>query len=206
MTLFSSIRKNAIGLGIFAIFTVGLIAITQYLSATRIQHNRHLYQSRLLFEIFPQANPDLADERQPVSSENFADAKLLNLKTPLPFFSDGEHVILPVTAPNGYTDAIQLLVGINSDGSIAGVRAIAHQETPGLGDQIDTKKSSWILQFDGKSIGAPALEQWKVKKDGGAFDQLTGATITPRAVTAAVKNALLFFRLNRDKLLAMGRG
>ncbi|AJQ95908.1 electron transport complex subunit RsxG [Gynuella sunshinyii] len=204
MNLVSSIRKNALGLGIFAIFTVGLIAVTQYLSTDRIQHNRHLFQSRLLYEIFPDASEDLATEREKITNEAFIDVQLLSLKTPEPFFSDGQHVILPVIAPNGYTDAIQLLIGIDQDGTIAGVRAIAHQETPGLGDQIDTQKSGWILQFNGKSITVPALEQWKVKKDGGAFDQLTGATITPRAVTAAVKNALLFYQANQNKLLLKG--
>ena len=92
-------------------------------------------------------------------------------------------------------------MGINSDATIAGVRALAHKETPGLGDKVDLKKSPWILGFDGLSLTNPSREQWKVKKDKGVFDQFTGATITPRAVTAAVKRGLEYFSENRDRLL-----
>mgnify|MGYP000184238396 CR=1 FL=1 len=103
-------------------------------------------------------------------------------------------------APNGYNGKIKLLVGVYYDGSLAGVRVISHKETPGLGDKIDEKKADWIRQFEGLSLSRPAQSDWKVKKDGGQFDQFTGATITPRAVVKAVKNALHFFEENRDDL------
>ena len=76
-------------------------------------------------------------------------------------------------------------------------------ETPGLGDKIDEQKSDWILGFSGKSLGNPPEEKWKVKKDGGIFDQFTGATITPRKVVASVKRTLLYFRKNRDRLFKL---
>jgi len=103
-------------------------------------------------------------------------------------------------APNGYSGKIKLLVGVYFDGSLAGVRVISHKETPGLGDKIDAKKSDWILKFTGLSLTNPGESAWKVKKDGGQFDQFTGATITPRAVVKAVKNALYYFDKNRDNL------
>ncbi|MDX2456847.1 MAG: electron transport complex subunit RsxG, partial [Gammaproteobacteria bacterium] len=105
-------------------------------------------------------------------------------------------VITPV-APDGYSGSIKLLVGINVDGTLSGVRVVAHRETPGLGDAIDETRSDWIHIFDNKSLGNPPLARWKVKKDGGDFDQLTGATITPRAVVKAVRQALLYYRDNQ---------
>jgi electron transport complex protein RnfG len=110
-------------------------------------------------------------------------------------------VIAPI-APDGYSGSIKLLVGINIDGSLSGVRVVAHRETPGLGDAIDETRSDWIHIFDGKSLQAPVISRWSVKKDGGDFDQLTGATITPRAVVKATRNALLYYRDHQEVLLA----
>ena len=111
-------------------------------------------------------------------------------------------VISPI-APDGYNGSIKLLVGINSDGTLSGVRVVGHRETPGLGDAIDESRSGWIHIFDNKSLGNPLPERWKVKKDGGDFDQLTGATITPRAVVKAVRQALLYYRDNQEALFAV---
>ena len=93
---------------------------------------------------------------------------------------------------------------MNADGSVAGVRALAHRETPGLGDQVDIRKSDWILGFDGKSLDNPSLPGWAVKKDKGVFDQFTGATITPRAVVAATLRALQYARAHRETLFVSG--
>ena len=115
---------------------------------------------------------------------------------------DGEPVavIFNSVAPDGYNGRIYLLVGVYVDGSIAGVRVVKHAETPGLGDGIEIKKSPWIKSFDGKSLNNPEAPGWAVRRDGGEFDQLTGATITPRAVVAAVRNTLLYYRQNADML------
>jgi electron transport complex protein RnfG len=102
--------------------------------------------------------------------------------------------VFAVTAPNGYNGPIDLLVGIASDGTVTGVRVLAHRETPGLGDPIERSKSDWIEAFAGTRLGDPPLDAWKVSKDGGAFDALTGATVTPRAVVEAVRATLLFHR------------
>ena len=114
-------------------------------------------------------------------------------------------VVLALIAPDGYGGPIKLLVGINADGSLAGVRVVNHHETPGLGDAIDTRRSNWILGFTGRSLGDPSPAQWAVRKDGGVFDQFTGATITPRAVVKAVKRALVYFEAHRDTLFADGK-
>ncbi len=87
-----------------------------------------------------------------------------------------------------------------SDGTIGGVRVLSHHETPGLGDRIEEAKSDWVLTFDGKSLGQPPPDDWGVRRDGGAFDQFTGATITPRAIVAAVKNTLVYVQTQGEQL------
>ena len=111
-------------------------------------------------------------------------------------------VVLEAIAPDGYAGAIRLLVGVAPDGRALGVRVLEHRETPGLGDAIETRKSDWIDRFAGHSLQDPAPAGWRVRKDGGQFDQFTGATITPRAVVGAVANALRYFERHRDELLA----
>jgi len=102
---------------------------------------------------------------------------------------------------NGYAGEIRLILGIDADGRILGVRATEHKETPGLGDKIDAAKTNWITGFNGLSLGAPPVEKWKVKKDGGQFDQFSGATITPRGVVGAIRGGLEFFAAHKAELL-----
>jgi Na+-translocating ferredoxin:NAD+ oxidoreductase subunit G len=102
---------------------------------------------------------------------------------------------------SGYAGRMKLMLGVDTEGRILGVRALAHKETPGLGDKIEVKKGDWILQFDGLSLGNPAVEKWKVKKDGGQFDQFSGATITPRGVVKAIVSGLDLFDANKAQLL-----
>jgi electron transport complex protein RnfG len=104
-------------------------------------------------------------------------------------------------APDGYAGPISLVMGIDKNGEILGVRVIAHVETPGLGDKIEISKSKWVLSFNGKSLDNLSVEQWTVKKDGGVFDQFSGATITPRKVVQAIKRGLEFYRAHQQKLL-----
>lgn len=110
-------------------------------------------------------------------------------------------VILEAVAHDGYSGDITLLVAINADGSLSGVRVIKHTETPGLGDYIDIAKSTWIKLFDDQSLNKTSDANWTVKKDGGAFDYMAGATITPRAVVKAVHKALQYFEANKTTLL-----
>mgnify|MGYP000267117961 CR=1 FL=1 len=109
-------------------------------------------------------------------------------------------VIFNAVAPDGYSGKIYLLVGVYADGSVAGVRAVKHSETPGLGDAIEVRKSDWILGFDGKSLDDPPADGWTVRRDGGAFDQMTGATITSRSIVKAVKKTLEYYQLHRERL------
>lgn len=102
---------------------------------------------------------------------------------------------------SGYAGPIRLMLGLGADGKILGVRAIQHKETPGLGDKIEPAKSDWINRFTGLSLGSPPVEAWKVKKDGGQFDQFSGATITPRGVIGAIRGGLAFFAAHRAQLV-----
>ena len=96
-----------------------------------------------------------------------------------------------------------MLLGIDLDGTVTGARVVQHRETPGLGDPIEARRSDWIEGFDGRSLGDPPAPEWTVRKDGGAFDQFTGATITPRAVVSAVRRALVFHERQRDTLYGL---
>jgi electron transport complex protein RnfG len=102
---------------------------------------------------------------------------------------------------SGYAGEIKLMLGVDAQGKVLGVRVLAHKETPGLGDKIDVKKTDWILHFTDLSLGNPPLEKWKVKKDGGQFDQFAGATITPRGVVRAIKEGLEFFDAHKAQML-----
>jgi electron transport complex protein RnfG len=102
----------------------------------------------------------------------------------------------------GYSGDISLVLGVDTHGTLLGARVLSHTETPGLGDKVESAKDDWILRFTGLSLGDPPEKKWKVKKDGGVFDQFSGATITPRAVVKGVKEGLVFFRNNRDRILS----
>jgi electron transport complex protein RnfG len=214
MTLAQSITKNAIGLAIFAFITAGVIALTQQTTAAKIDFNIAEAQARALYEITPKSTVDndlLNDyfDLQSEAAQSLYNIELLGPldKRPLVYFAklnqQTHTLIYPTIAPDGYTTAIKLLVGVRIDGTLSGVRIVDHKETPGLGDKIDIKKSDWVINFEGLSLTLPTPEKWKVKKDGGDFDQFTGATITPRAVVNAVKNTLVFHQKNVDSILSL---
>jgi len=198
-----SMLKNSLVLGLFAIVTVGLAAVLQQATAGRIANAEREAQVRALSEILPQGSYDnhLLD-----NSIQLHDP-LLGSKSPQTAYialKDGQPsaVILRATAPDGYSGAIHLLIGIQADGRLAGVRVLGHKETPGLGDKIELAKSAWIRSFDGKSLSNPGEDGWAVKKDRGEFDQFAGATITPRAVVKAVHKALQYFDAHQEQLFA----
>ena len=111
--------------------------------------------------------------------------------------------LFAVTAPDGFSGAIRVLVGIAADGAVTGVRILQHRETPGYGDSIESSRSDWVYQFEGRSLGDPVVSQWHLQVDGGDFDQLTGASITPRAVLKAIRQVLIYFDANRDAVFSM---
>lgn len=201
MNLVSSLRENTLGISIFAIVTAGLIAITQVATKETIAENQREQEARALYEIVPNQtiDNDLLDHAISITAPTLGYPEGSAYQA----IKDGKvtTVILPVIAADGYSGDIHLIVGVNADSSVAGVRVLAHKETPGLGDKIDLKKSDWILNFNGKSMDAANDPRWAVKKDGGEFDQFTGATITPRAVVNATAAAIRYFNAQRTLLL-----
>ncbi|HUX63838.1 electron transport complex subunit RsxG [Sulfuricella sp.] len=111
--------------------------------------------------------------------------------------------VLEVIAPDGYSGKIRMIVAIKADGEVSGVRVVTHNETPGLGDYIEIAKNSWIRIFEGKSLSKYADQDWKVKKDGGKFEHMAGATVTPRAVVRAVHRSLTYFAANQDRIFSL---
>lgn len=202
--LLSSITKNAIGLSLFAFFTAGVVAITQHSTSAQIDHNIRLAQAKALNQIVPTGSYDNDILNDKIDLSGLDTSLLGAVKAPFAQVarSNGHihTVLIPAIAPDGYTQEIALLVGINEDGSLAGVRITEHRETPGLGDKIDIKKSDWVNTFQGRSLINTSNENWAVKKDNGSFDQFTGATITPRAVVKAVHKALLFSQQHHELL------
>lgn len=113
---------------------------------------------------------------------------------------DPSAVAIRATAPDGYNGAIELLVGIRADGTLTGVRVVSHRETPGIADGIEVGVSNWIRNFDDRSLGNPVRERWTVTRNGGAFDQLSGATVTSSAIISEVERVLVYFEENRTML------
>lgn len=200
----SSISKNSLLLAAFALVAAGGLALTNEGTKERIQKAERAAQQKALFEIIPSSrhDNDLLTDTLLVPEANWLDLGLKNGGEIYVARKDGElvAVIVPAVAPDGYSGDIRMIVGVNRNGSVAGVRVLTHNETPGLGDKIELKKSPWILGFEGKSLQSPAPEQWAVKKDGGDFDQFSGATITPRALVNQVKRVLVFVETNQDYL------
>lgn len=203
-----SITRGAIGLGLFAVVTVGVVAVTQSITDERIMDNRLASQYQALGQVVPESmvGADLLDSTITLPASRA-------LGQPDEFIAwrarkngETQAVILPVIAHDGYSGDISLLVGIDAEGELTGVRVLSHKETPGLGDKIEVRKSDWITQFAGLSLDNPSIDQWAVKKDGGAFDAFTGATITPRAVIGAIKRSLEYFAANRAILLGEPQG
>ncbi|MCW8827688.1 MAG: electron transport complex subunit RsxG [Gammaproteobacteria bacterium] len=196
---------GALILGLFAVTGTALVALTQKGTAERIAENERQALLDNLHQVVP---PALHDNDLYADTIKVRDP-LLGTDKPVTVYrarQSGQPVaaVIASIAPDGYGGGIKLLVGIRYDGTLSGVRVIGHKETPGLGDAIEAERSDWILGFSGRSLVDPAEPQWKVKKDGGVFDQFTGATITPRAVVQAVYNTLRYYQNHREELYASG--
>jgi electron transport complex protein RnfG len=198
----ASYLKSALALGLVAIIGTTLLSGVDRLTAERIAQQERRVVLEQLGQIIP---PDLYDNALQDDRFVFADESGFPQGQQVVAYRarrDGQPVavVLRFDAVDGYNGHIGLLLGIYADGRVAGVRVTSHRETPGLGDAIEIEKSNWVLGFDGASLGAPPPTEWTVQRDGGVFDQFTGATITPRAVVKAVRRALEYHEGNRERL------
>ncbi|HRF44352.1 MAG TPA: electron transport complex subunit RsxG [Candidatus Competibacteraceae bacterium] len=192
----------------FAVVGTGLVAVTYSGTKNIIAEAQRTALEASLNQLVP---ADRYDNRVTEDRIEAVAPEWLGTDQPVTIYrarKNGQPVALfaTPTAPDGYSGPIQLLIGVYADGTLAGVRVLAHKETPGLGDGIEARRSPWILAFTGKSLTDPPQEQWKVKRDGGAFDQLTGATITPRAVVKAVRRFLEYVQKHQEQLFAPAAG
>ncbi len=198
------IWKSGVTLAIIAAACTSLVALTWQLTAERIETNKQEWLERSL-------TPALAG----LFFDSPVTESILTIPPPHDLPGSGAALVYRVyaedapvaalfiiTARDGYAGPIRLMVGIAMDGTVTGVRVLEHRETPGLGDQVDITRSDWVLQFDGRSLLDPEPTRWAIKGDGGEFDQLTGASVTPRAIIKAIKTTLTYFDANRDEIFA----
>ena len=197
------IASTALTLGAVAGICASIVAVTYRLTANRIEANEIAWIEAGLL-------PALGD----VEFDSGLTDSVLVLPFPhtLPGDDDariyrvyrddgtGSAALFAVTASDGYAGPIRILVGIDAMGQVSGVRIVEHNETPGLGDKIESSRTDWVLQFDGRSLTSPPADAWRVRADGGEFDQITGATVTTRAVVKAVFETLLYFDAERATL------
>ncbi|RUO40632.1 electron transport complex subunit RsxG [Aliidiomarina taiwanensis] len=198
-------RRNGLILAVFALVATGLLMFTQHLTADRIAAQQRNELMRTLHELIPDAsyNNDLyADCTQVHAPE------ALGSQSQQPIYRarlHGQPVALAIrtTAPDGYSGDIHLLVAIANSGTVLGARVLEHRETPGLGDKIDVRRSDWIESFANEQVQSATDPRWEVRRDGGAFDQFSGATITPRAVINAIQRTVVWANQQQAALFAL---
>ena len=197
--------KTAIAMLAFAF--LGTLMLAYVFIATRppIEASEKEARLALFKQILPAKNydNDLLSSQVVIQPNALLGNRLPSVANVASFQQKPAGVILEAVAHDGYSGDIKLLIAIRADGSISGVRVLAHKETPGLGDYIDIAHGNWIKLFDNESLEKTAAEKWQVKKDGGQYDYMVGATITPRAVVKAVKQALQFYQQNKQTLFAV---
>ncbi|MBL1433598.1 MAG: electron transport complex subunit RsxG [Gammaproteobacteria bacterium] len=204
----SNMAKTGIALAIFALVCTALLAVTNEATKDRIAEEERLFTLRTLSEMVPATlydNDLVTDSFQLIAPNYLGNA---NPKTIYRARNNDAPVaaVISATAPNGYSGPIELLVAVNTHGKLMGVRVVKHKETPGLGDGIEIQRNDWITDFDGRSLSNPGHRGWAVKKDHGVFDQLTGATITPRAVVKAVHLCLQYFEKQQSLIFSAESG
>lgn len=202
--LFTHMTRTALLLGFFALISGWLVALTFDVTREPIAASEKKALLRNLHQLIP---PDTHNNDLFSDVLTIRDPQHLGTNQPLRVFRARQNdqpvaLAMEVVAAEGYNGNIYLLIAIRYDGSIIGVRVSKHKETPGLGDAIDIERSDWITGFNNKSLANTPDKQWRVVKDGGEFDQFTGATITPRAIVKAVHQALLYYQQHRDVLFA----
>ncbi len=198
-----SVLRTASILTIFAVLGGGLVAFSYQATVQQIKTNEREALLRTLTALVPadRYDNDLFTDVKKIPSKLGVDNSLTIHRAR----KAGQPIaaILTPTVPDGYNGRINMLIAVDYAGVLIGVRIVSHQETPGLGDAVELRRSKWVLGFNGHSLLNPTESGWKVKRDGGVFDQFTGATITPRAVVKTVHKTLLFYWKYRDEIFAL---
>lgn len=200
-------RRAALRLAMTALVAAGLLTGVQALTRERIAAAERQAQLQALAVVLPASRYD---------NDPLADAVLVQAPAWLGLQQAtvrrarlggrASALVIEASAPDGYSGPIHLLVTVDADGRVGAVRVTRHQETPGLGDAIEAEKGDWIAGFARRSLRDPAEPRWAVRKDGGDFDQLAGATVTPRAIVAAVRRCLTFVARHGDAIRSAQAG
>ena len=198
----NSMIKNGVLLGLFALVCSALVAGVNLFTAPQISYQQRQQLLGVLHQIIPDSihDNDLTQTCRLVTAP-----AALGTDKAMPVYiatkaGEPQAVAIETLAPDGYNGNIHIIVAVNNAGVVLGVRTLEQQETPGLGDKVDSRKSSWVDGFAGKLFDVNHLKAWFVKKDGGEIDQFTGATITPRAYTKALRNTLTYFIANKQQI------
>ncbi|SFV85594.1 Electron transport complex protein RnfG [hydrothermal vent metagenome] len=189
------IIKAGILLFIFTAVSVFFVSLMHDSTKNRIQYNEEQLLTQRLGELVKNYDNNILQDKFSKQITLHGITQTINIY-PAKKNNQTFAYLIEHTYPNGYSGKIRLLTGIDINNQLLGVRVIAHKETPGLGDKVETKKSNWIKQFKGLSLTNPNENEWKVKRDGGSFDAFTGATITPRAIVTATYQLLELFKSN----------
>ena len=197
-SLMPAISKNSLILGLFAITCTAAVGLVNHFTEDRIEVQAQLQLIKQLNEIVPKSKHDNEMFRDCIIAPETSSNLFIDVIYRARQQDQPTAAAIKTVAPNGYSGNIELLIAINTDGSVSGVRTLKHKETPGLGDKIELRKSDWITKFTGRKVLNNKDSRWAVVKDGGMFDQFTGATITPRAVVETVKKTVDYFKTNQS--------
>jgi len=203
-TMAKAAFHTALNLLFFALIGTGLLALTYNLTHDTIKLSEEKEKLKLISQVVPASayNNDLMKDIAQLEVDELLGGDELTTVYRGRLDNKASIAVLQAIAPDGYGGRINLIVAIHQDGKIGGVRVASHMETPGLGDYIEISKNTWINIFAGNSLENQRDMDWKVKKDGGVYDYMAGATITPRAVIKAVHKALQYFALHREEIFA----
>jgi len=196
----TNLRSGTV-LGMAALISLILLSSVNHVTKEPIEKANRLWLLDNLSAVLPEGPFD----QNPVLSRRQYIVDELGANEPIDLYLATKNtkpvaIAMEVIAPDGYSGKIKILLGVHKNGGIIAARVIDHKETPGLGDDIEFRKSTWITQFNGLSLDTSPPAQWNTKRENGHFDALTGATVTSRAVIQAIYRALAWFNDNRDEL------
>lgn len=203
-TMTKAAAHTAMNVLFFTVIGTSLLAFTFMQTKDGIARSEQEEKLKLISQLIPgnSFDNDIVSDTLSLSPDALLGTTMASTAYRARLHDQPVGVVLEAIAPDGYSGRITLIIAVKTDGTLGGVRVVEHKETPGLGDYIDIAKSNWITGFDGKALVPQKDADWHVKKDGGQFDYMAGATITPRAVVKATHKVLQYFALHRDELFA----
>ncbi|CAM8373577.1 RnfG Predicted NADH,ubiquinone oxidoreductase, subunit RnfG [Candidatus Methylopumilus universalis] len=201
---FKKVSITASAMIIFSLVASAALSVSYFLTKTPIEESDARAKRMFLNQVVPS---NLYDNNLVEDTISVEPNPLIGNKKNIDIYRAKKNnqviaVIIETIAPDGYSGEIKTLVGVDQKDKILGVRVITHKETPGLGDYIEVDKSHWIKNFNLKSLDEMGEKEWAVKKDGGDFDYVSGATITSRAVIKSTYKSLLYVKENKKRLFA----